>query len=116
MPHASELVMVDLLGNENRNRTRLSDCRQYAGESVLTFVDAPVVDTAPPSKPKSIVLPAGLRVEVQLQTPIQSGSSAIGDAIQGVVSRDVKTEGRVVVPKGALLGGRITRLERRKQP
>src|SRR6202041_661211 len=107
-PESSELVMIDLLGNESRNRTQLSACRQYAGESKLSFAE-PSSDVAAPSPTpqlKPIKLPAGLTVEVRLQTPIQSGRSATGDPVTALVSRDVKKDGEIVAPKGAVLTGR----------
>src|SRR5207244_6351805 len=71
LPEASELTMVDLAGNQSRNRTRLSACRQYTGESVLRFGD-PEPEVAAPAAPlKEIRLPAGLTIEVRLDTPIQ---------------------------------------------
>src|SRR5260370_338776 len=106
--------MIDLAGNANRNRTQIGACRQYAGESKLSFVestpDAPL--PAPPIKP--ISLPAGVTLEVRLQTPIQSGRSATGDPVKGIVAHDVRKDGDIVVPKGAVLTGRITRLAKRK--
>ena len=39
LPQSSELQMIDLLGNVVRNRTQFSACRQYAGESKLSFVE-----------------------------------------------------------------------------
>jgi hypothetical protein len=115
LPQSSELVMIDLAGNANRNRTQFTGCRQYAGESKLSFVEsAPAVEPlAPPVKP-IISLPAGLTVEIRLQTPIQSGRSATGDPVTALVAHDVRRDGDIVVPKGAVLAGRITRLEKRK--
>ncbi len=116
LPESSELVMIDLLGNESRNQTRLSACRQYAGESKLSFAEpaSDVAAPAPTPQAKPIRLPAGLTVEVRLQTPIQSGRSATGDPVTALVGRDVKKDGEIVAPKGAVLTGRITRLEKRK--
>ena len=45
----AELIMTDLEGNESRNITTLSGCREYTGESVLRF-DEPT-DTPPPPGP-----------------------------------------------------------------
>lgn len=116
LPQSSELMMIDLAGNANRNRTQFSACRQYAGESKLSFVEAPPDVTAPaPAAPvKPISLPAGVTVEVRLQTQIQSGRSATGDPVTALIARDVKKNGEIIAPKGALLTGRITRLEKRK--
>jgi hypothetical protein len=116
LPQSSELVMIDLLGNASRNRTQFSACRQYAGESKLSFVEASPDIAAPAPSPqvKPIRLPPGLTLEVRLQTSIQSDRSATGDLVKALVSRDVKKDGEIVAPKGAMLTGRITRLEKRK--
>lgn len=114
LPQSSELVMIDLAGNANRNRTQFTGCRQYAGESKLSFVEAPPEAAAPAPPVKPISLPAGLTVGIRLQTPIQSGRSATGDPVRATVARDVTKGGGIVVPKGAMLSGRITRLEKRK--
>src|SRR5205823_6778985 len=116
LPQSSELQMIDLLGNVVRNRTQFSPCRQYAGESKLSFVEVSpdIAAPAPVRNAKSIQLPPGVTVEVRLQTPIQSGRSATGDLVTALVGRDVKKGGEIVAPKGAVLTGRITRLEKRK--
>jgi hypothetical protein len=41
LPRSSEMVVTSLNGIESRNRTLFHACRQYAGESVLTFDEAP---------------------------------------------------------------------------
>ena len=41
LPRSSEMVVTSLNGMESRNRTLFHACRQYAGESVLTFDEAP---------------------------------------------------------------------------
>jgi hypothetical protein len=116
LPQSSELVMIDLLGNTIRNRTYFSGCRQYAGESKLSFAEPSpdVAAPAPAPQGQPIRLAPGLTVEVRLQTPIQSGRSATGDPVTALVGRDVKNHGEIVAPKGAVLTGRITRLEKRK--
>ena len=40
LPQTSVVVMRDLAGNENRNRTSFGQCRQSNGASVLSFGDA----------------------------------------------------------------------------
>jgi hypothetical protein len=116
LPQSSELLMIDLLGNASRNRTYFSGCRQYAGESKLSFPEpsSDVAAPAPAPQATPIRLPPGLTVDVRLQTPIQSGRSATGDLVTALVGRDVKNHGEIVAPKGAVLTGRITRLEKRK--
>ena len=67
--------MIDLLGNIIRNRTYFSTCRQYAGESKLSFAEPTLDVTTPVAAPRAnpIRLPPGLTIDVRLQTPIQYG-------------------------------------------
>jgi hypothetical protein len=116
LPKSSEFVVSDVFGNENRNRAEFSACRQYTGESVISFDVASTVQAAPARQAPVILVPGGVRVEVRLQTPIDSYHSARGDLITAVVGKDARNRGKIVAPKGALLTGRITRLEKRSTP
>lgn len=109
LPQSAELVMTDDSDSDNRNRTTFSSCRQYTGESTLLFTD-PAAGAAPKAEPQWIELPAGLQVELVLETPVTLASSAVGDPITAVLERPIKKGGVVLVPKGALIHGRITLL------
>ncbi|MCX6622215.1 MAG: hypothetical protein NTY38_14330 [Acidobacteria bacterium] len=112
LPAHSEMGLVDLRGNENRNHTILSACRQFAGESQLSFADAPTsaAPDAPPIEQRD--LPPGLILGVRLETGIDSSSAASGDQIFAVLEHDVKSKGQLLAPKGAKVQGRLLRLER----
>ena len=113
LPHSSELYIVDANGRENRNVTRFEQCRQYLGESVVSFAD-PAPDVA--DSPKTVTevqLPAGVRMEITLQTTLDGTRAAIGDPFKAVVSRDAVKAGIVIIPKGAKVTGRITRIGQR---
>jgi hypothetical protein len=113
LPHSSELFLVDERGTESRNRTRFEQCHQYLGESVVSFAEpSPSIADAP--KPVTeIRLPAGLLVEMILKTTVDGARAVIGDPLQAVVSRDAVKSGAVVIPKGARVTGRITRISQR---
>jgi hypothetical protein len=112
LPHSSDLYLVDFGGTENRNRTRFEQCHQYMGESVVSFADpAPAVET--PKVVTEIQLPAGLLIDTILKTTVEGSRAMIGDPIQAVVSRNVGRSGAVVIPKGAQVTGRITRIAQR---
>ena len=115
LPVSSDLLMIDLTGSESRNRMRFTSCRQYSGESVLSFGDPPPAAVGPDaSRPvREIRLAAGLRVDIELAGKIDSRETAVGDPVRGTVKRDVKQGGEIVIPKGATLFGRLTRLEHR---
>lgn len=113
LPLDAELLMTDLRGSENRNRTRFHRCRQYAGESILSFADPPP-DAPAQEKPRvaDIELPDEFVTELTLITPIDSNSTAVGDAIEASLRHNLKDRGRLLAPKGALLKGRISRLQK----
>jgi hypothetical protein len=112
LPRSSEVLLLDRVGRESRNRVSFDACRQYAGESVIRFGEvqeqaapAAVSKAAPPAE-----LPAGLTVETVLDSRIDAAKSAIGDPVRAVVTHQVTKDGAVLVEKGAVLGGRISRL------
>ncbi len=119
LPIASELSVTDADGNENRNRTEFKACRQYIGQSVLTFGEAPEngadrdvpVGSAPTLNPGPPI-PAGTFLEIRLFTGIDSDNSAVGDPVAATLEQPLKIRRELLYPKGATLRGRILRLER----
>jgi hypothetical protein len=109
LPVASELLMVGTSGHESRNRTRFEQCRQYAGESTVRF-DVVDGDAGGGVSAAPIEIPSGLNLETRLRDPIAYTTAARGDLVYAVVAGDVKRAGRVIVPKGAVITGRITRV------
>jgi hypothetical protein len=114
LPVGSELLMVDLNGNVSRNTTHFSGCRQYSGESVLTFADAPGTTTATaPDRPKeSVQVPPDIVFEVSLDATVDSEKSMVGDPVTATLEENIKMKRELLFPKGAKLLGRILRLER----
>lgn len=111
LPLSSDLTLIDLRGNEHRNRIRFSDCRQYLGESVLRFDDAPVDKEGPKTLP-TIELPANLEILTTVEHGIDLRRSVVGDPIRATVLENAKIKGQTVIPKGAMIAGRIAGLDR----
>jgi hypothetical protein len=116
LPAGSELVMSHLAGDEDRNRIRFSACRQYTGESMLTFSESPLSDAvaaAPASSSKpEMVVPGGLSFEAALDREVDSEKSMVGDPITATLVSNLKLRKSILFAKGAKLAGRILRLER----
>jgi hypothetical protein len=113
LPSESDLTMFALDGSEDHNHLKFTACRQFSGESVLTFADAP--GSSPEAAPvpvREFDLPSGLDMELMVTQEINLRTLAIGDPIQVRIVRDVKQKGTVVVPKGATATGRIVRFEK----
>jgi len=115
LPRGAELDITDSVGTESQNRLRLQSCHEFVGESALTFQDLPIESFVAPSKPSlaKVDLPDDFNMEVGLDTPIDSASSAVGDAVQATLRQSVRDEGDAVIPKGARVSGHIARLEKR---
>ena len=114
LPKSSEMVMEDFEGGASRNAIHFSRCRQYAGESTLSFAEVPEGDAPPVALAEAISLQGGLLVQLELLTPVKFPGNAIGDEIEARVTRDSKSKKQVLIPKGALLKGNVALLERRK--
>ncbi len=116
LPSASEVVMVGLRGDANRNKIQFSACHEFAGESKLKFGDddagaAPPVESAAVVTPE-IRLPRGAELTLQLTEVIDTGKAAVGDVVHAALHSDLKVRGQVLLPKGTKVTGRIVRLER----
>jgi hypothetical protein len=115
LPVSSELRMVDANSAESRNRTKFTACRQFTGESVLTFAgpdEPPEFAAAAPSPKQSIDIPANTEFEVSLDSPVDSGASMVGDPVTATLQQNIRHKHHLLFHKGAKLIGRILRLER----
>jgi hypothetical protein len=111
LPTFGEMTIVSAAGEE-RNRTKFENCRQYVGESVVSFGDLPAAPEV--SKPvRRIDLPAGLQAELNLESTIVGGQTVVGDPVIAILTKAMRHKGELLLPKGSKFTGRITRLERR---
>jgi len=109
LPTSSDLIITDLEGTANRNRTRFHNCRQYAGESTLIFEEPPAEGAAPTSVPEPIPpLPAGLAIEGGLDEAV-AHPVVVGSPIRITLTRPARMKGRTYLPKGAVIHGRLLR-------
>jgi hypothetical protein len=112
LPSESELSMIGVNGREEHNQVKFTSCRQFSGESVLTFDEAPASKPeAAPIPTREFDVPAGLDIMLVIVKEVDFRTAAIGDPVLARVDHDVKRKGVVVIPKGATATGRITRLE-----
>ena len=117
LPASSDLLLKKLSDIESRNRIEFSRCRQFTGESRLTFGETAVAEQ-PLTQPASAreALPQAALLDLILETAIDSATSAVGDEVTARLGSDVKKGGTVLIPKGARVAGRITMLSRIPQP
>ncbi len=97
---------------EIENTTSLANCREFRGESTVTFAPAESAaangvardGTPPPS------IPGGIRFTMTLTLPIPMDTAAAGDPFTAkLVEAARDSQGKVVAPKGAVVEGRLLR-------
>ncbi len=120
----AEMHMTQSTGEESYDQLEFTHCHAYSVESSIRFdqeshqpAPAPAVN-APPSAASaeaSQAIPALLPIIVQLTRPI-SENDAVGALVNARVAGDVRYKGRVLIPDGSAVRGRIRQLERYQQP
>ena len=114
LPVVSELTMTEQSGQDFRNISKFTGCRQFVGQSSISFADQAAEDR-PAVEPRRVrVLPPGLTAEVELKAGIDLTSAAVGDPVQAVLVRPLRNGKEIIYPRGSKLEGRITRLQRRR--
>jgi hypothetical protein len=120
LPRQGQLEIVMDNGRETTNLTTFADCREYQAESEMRFDTNPNVDGAAvkPVVRTPLALPIGLPVVLALVDPIDTGTAAAGDPVSAKVMKPVRrsASGDILIHPGAIVRGRITRLERHIQP
>jgi hypothetical protein len=104
-------------GGEAENTVTFTACREFRGESSLTFGETPVPAQAkqPAAAEPLLELPPGLPVNVELTSTTRADKAAAGDRIEGRLAgpiRDAQKK-RILVPEGSTLEGRLMRVETR---
>jgi hypothetical protein len=105
---------------EVQNTTELSNCREFRGESTVTFFEGPgpvASDTGRAVPVLAASIPAGQRFSLALTTPIQTGTAAAGDPFSATLIEPIRdAKRRVLAPKGATVGGRLLRVQNFYRP
>jgi hypothetical protein len=112
LPEVSRMDVLYSDGQESENETHYSGCHEFTGVSTIRFDDPDEAGT-PAAEAKAALqsLPSKTRVRVRIDPPISSETGAAGDLITGLVEKDVKVKGQVVVRATDKLHGRILRFE-----
>jgi hypothetical protein len=117
LPQEADLRAVDFDGAESRDLIEFTHCQGFRTDSTLHFGadEGPSAAgaAAPSLKPieAESTLPPDLRITVALTAPIDE-HAAVGSLLEGKVVGSVMQKKKVLVPDGALVKGRIRRLER----
>jgi len=103
LPQTAEVLMKPQSPGILVNHMEFSQCRKYSAESSIRFGDAP--------ESQPLTLPPNVPIVLELEQAIDAETNAEGDAISARVAADVSVRNQMVIPKGALVRGRIRNLE-----
>jgi hypothetical protein len=111
LPQLTVLKVWDADAERHENRIEYASCREFQSESVFrTDLDASPGGSEISKSP--VTIPPGITIKIALRSKIDSESSFAGDAIEGQLLNAIGT----LVPKGALVHGRIVRFAQEYQP
>ena len=117
LPRKSTLSMVDRGGDESLNTIEYSSCRAYSAESTLRFESAAAASEGGSAITPPAMLPKTRRVSIKLSSIIDSRTAVAGDIVRGVLAKPIRDQnGQTLVPAGAPVVGRLTRMEERWVP
>ncbi|MGA2724912.1 MAG: hypothetical protein ABSG79_21190 [Bryobacteraceae bacterium] len=118
LPQTADVRTTELNGEENRDLIEFTHCQGFHAESTLVFgaprdtaASQSPAATSPQPAAAEATLPPDLGITVALSAPVDDRAT-VGSLIQGKVAGSVMQKGTVLVPEGALVEGRIRRLER----
>ena len=99
------------------SRSEYTQCREFRGESTLSFDVKDETEAQHTSTVHDEWLPAGMTLHVRLRTPIDDRTSFMGDPVAGSLVDPVKVKSLgITIPKDAVLHGVITKLEFYSEP
>jgi len=84
----------------------------FFGISTLAFAQAAAPATAAPSTPVEFNIPAGTKVPLALKHAISTKTTHEGDAVYAETTFPIVANGRVLIPAGTYVQGRISHIQR----
>ena len=119
-PRQGQLEIELKGGSQTRNVTTFANCREYQAESEIVFDDSANTGSAAPQTAGRgrVAPPIGLPVTLVLEGPIDTATAAAGDPVDAKVVKAVRRPGsnEDLVPAGAVVRGRIRRVEHHLLP
>lgn len=118
LPHTARQHYVAYNGEESENTTTFANCREYRGESSVTFSPPPepAGPKTSPTPARPAALPIGLPFTFELTTPIATDTAAAGDRFSGRLVSALRYKGKTLAPAHAAIEGRLLRVENLRLP
>jgi hypothetical protein len=86
--------------------------RRAAPETARRAAEEPAAEAAPsepsPRAPRSLIVPAGTRIDLTLDGGVSSQTASVGHAVTAELAAPLTVDGRTAVPAGSAVTGRVT--------
>ena len=109
LPQLAVLAATRRNGDGVKTEVRFRNCHQYAVDTIVRF-DQPDAAHAGSGVSTPVVLPEEFDVELTLEGELDSDTAAVGDPVRARLQGDIRRGREIVLPKGAVVRGRITQL------
>jgi len=119
LPQEVEQYFVNQFGQETQSTTTFSACREYRGESTISYSPPQTASggEAPESAPAPAAVSGMLRFAMALAAPIDLRSAAAGDSFSARLLEPLRDGKRkTLAPRGAIVEGRLLRVQTINKP
>jgi len=112
LAQSADSRLIDDSGKESYNRLEFTHCHSYSASSEISFDTKPAAaaESAPVAPVLRPAVPPLLEITILLATPV-SDKDFVGSLIEGKISGDIVRKGKVVIPDGSVVRGRIRALD-----
>ncbi len=91
--------------------------RRFAATLLITLLCGANLAARAQSRGEGGVVAEGTKARLELQTPLNSKLSEVGDSVIALLDDDVRDkDGRIAIPKGAEFSGRVTQVKPAGRP
>jgi type IV secretory pathway VirB10-like protein len=104
---APALPVEPPVASGNRNEPDRITTNPEPVERPMERADAPQGRDEPINRVERVSIPAGTQLSLVLETPLSSATSQPGDRVEARVERAMSDDGRVLLPGGTVLKGRV---------
>ena len=84
--------------------------REPARSPARQVLEEPATPKAP--EPRYVTIPAGTKLHVRLQEPLDTSVNKSGDSFQAILDEALDVDGNKVAPRGSIVEGRLSDVER----
>ncbi|MBP1608594.1 MAG: hypothetical protein H6Q04_829 [Acidobacteria bacterium] len=65
---------------------------------------------APAPRPQLATIPSGTKLMIRLESTVDTAVNKAGDAFKGIVDEDISVDGKVAIPRGSAVSGKLLKV------